>query len=169
MKRLMIGLATSAVLAPTALGQEADTAARAALLLGSWTCKEVKEDNAESSLVTRFTYAANGTFSYEIAVKGEIPHGLPIELAGTGVGTWRLAPDAEWAKESMDRLTETASSFTITSAKLDGHTVDPSQAQAMWGGTPFGKDNEAIARVSSTLLGKFSMLTGSMTRCVRPE
>jgi hypothetical protein len=166
-KRLIFAAMASAILAPAALGQE-NTAARAEMLQGSWTCVQVKKDDAEGDLTTRFTYAVDGTFQHEFAMTGAIPHGPSIEVSGTGAGTWKLEPDPEWGKQSMDRLTETMSSSTVTSAKLAGQIVDPAEAQAMWGANLFGKNNEVVAVISSTTLGKLSVLTGSVTRCVRP-
>jgi len=168
-KRLILIAMAATALAPAARGQDGATTARADMLLGSWTCTQVKEDDGEGDLTSRFTYAADGGLSYELAVKGAIPHGLPIELSGTGVGAWTLKPDPQLAKDGVERLQESFSSFTITSAKLDGQAIDPAAAQAMWGGNLFGKDIEALALISADKLGKISMLTGAMTRCVRPE
>ena len=169
MKRLILVATVATALAPAALGQESATALRAEMLLGSWACKQVKKDDAEGDIASRFTYAANGGFSYELAVNGAIPHGPPIELSGKGAGTWTLKSDPELAKDGVDRLAEIFSSFTITSATLNGQAFDLAEAQAMWGGNPLGKDNEALALISPDKLGKLSTVTGGMTRCVRPE
>lgn len=168
MKRLALAVLVSAIPAPAALSQE-NTAARAEMLLGSWTCSQAKRDDGEGELTTRFTYAAGGALQFEFAMKGAIPHGLPIELSGTGAGTWKLEPDPDGEKDGVDRLTETMTSSTITSAKLNGQAIDPAEAQAMWGGNLFGKDNEKLALVSPGKLSKLRVLTGTATGCVRPE
>jgi hypothetical protein len=124
------------------------------LTAGQWTC-ETKAGQA--TLHMKPTYKADGTASIDLQISSG-SGGVAIEAAGTADGKWQLL-------EGDTKLQQTLSGLKLTSVKLNGADMDPSQAQGMIGSSIAGQSTTGPVTITPTSL---EVGGDSKTSCTRP-
>jgi hypothetical protein len=127
------------------------------LLLGAWTCTNKMGETA--TINGTMTYAAGGATTFHINVTGG-SGAFKIDAAGDGAGTWKLSDD-------MTQLTSSITSLNITSAKLNGSTVDPKMVQGMANQMLVGQSGATKMTVTKTTLALAQPDGNNPTSCTR--
>jgi len=150
MKRLVLGAAALAALAACAT-----TPTTTQLLIGTWNCESKP---AFGSIKTTTTYSPDGTGKAHLAVAGT-SGALTFEAVGDADATWKLL-------EEDTKIELKVNNVTVTSAKLNGNTIDPKMAQTMIGPYLAGQSATSAIKVDQKTL-TLTATDGSVTNCTR--
>ena len=150
MKRLVLGTAALAALASCAT-----TPTTTQLLLGTWNCESKP---AFGVIKTTTTYAPDGGGKAHLTVTGA-SGALNFEAVGDADATWKLL-------EEDTKIEQKVSAVTVSSAKLNGNTVDPKMAQTLIGPYLAGQSAASAIKIDAKTL-TITAADGSVTNCAR--
>ena len=150
MKRVVLGAA-----ALSALAACATTPTTTQLVLGTWNC----ESKASfGTIKSTNTYSPDGTGKAHLNVAGAVG-AMNFEAVGDADATWKLL-------EEDTKIEQKISGVTVTSAKLNGNTIDPKMAQTMIGPYLAGQSAASAIKVDAKTL-TLTGTDGSATNCTR--
>lgn len=149
MRRLVLAFAVLGASCATKPPTTAD------LLVGTWTCESKPNFGAIKSTIT---YSPDGKANAKMSVAGS-GGALAAEAEGDVEGAWKLV-------EEGAKLEQSIANVTITSAKLNGQTVDPGMAQAMIGPYLSGQSATTAIKVDQANL-TLTNADGNVTACAR--
>jgi hypothetical protein len=150
MKRILI--ATLVIVAGCATTPPTTTE----LLLGTWNCESTA---GTTNIKGAVTYLAGGKGSIKVDVSGG-QGTLVYVAAGEGETSWKLL-------EGDTKLEFKIDTVTVTSAKLNGQTVDPKMAQTLIGPSLTGQSTTSTVKIDRTSL-TLTAADGTVTSCTRP-
>ena len=154
MKRVLLGVTALLFAACATTPPKPKTPAE--MLLGTWTC-ETKSSGV--AINAKMTYSQDGKAAGDISVGSSGNPTMMFAATGKVEGSWKLL-------ENDTKLEQTIANITITTAKLNDQTIEPSMAQAMIGPSLAGQSSVTAMKMDDRTL-TLTDTTGNVTNCTR--